>query len=262
MNIKIRNLGKRIKALEDFINEKAEFDENELLEWISKSTSLFLEIGVNNEIVRGFMKTFEFSPTDRRGIGRIKPDIGPFTYRGENYRMDSGLFSWSSAMPSQDIFYVRVAFTAAKAILRREQDEERLVPKFMINLLSEENKYPHIVSSLELIEQSYSSRDKDGLVKNSLTLLDTILNLENTIKEKSLSKKLVILINDRLIREKFGVDKELIFALDRSRLIRNHKSVHKNKPIEYDIPFLVAVGCAYLIIMLLEYTIATGEFIK
>ena len=60
------------------------------------------------------------------------------------------------------------------------------------------------------------------------------------------------------VREKFGVPKEFCYALNNSRLLRNIKSVHKTRPMRYDIPFLVVLGSAYLIIMFLEMTIATG----
>lgn len=267
MNLKIEQLKSRLEKLEACIDGKKVFRDHELLAWIAASVAFLSEVGVNNEIINGFMRTFEFK---RLGDLGEKPRIGPFVYNydfdnkdGElGYKLESNSLFFGDNKPSRDIFYIRVAFTAAKAKLNREQEEERITPRFLIDSLSQDSKYSHVVSSLELIEQAYKDKSPDGLVKNSTTLLDSILDLDGTLKAKEeVSKKLRVLMTDRGIREKFGVERELIFALNNSRLIRNLRSVHKDRPLKYDIPFIVAVSCAYLVVVLLENTLSHGELI-
>jgi len=267
MNLRIEQLKNQLKKLEDYINSKAVFQKQELLLWIATTIAFLSEVGINSEIVNGFMRTFEFKNL-RCGL-RGKPEIGPFVYdfdindRESGYKLENNFFSFDTGKPSQDIYYVRVAFTAIRAKLNREQEEERLVPKFIIDCLSNNGKYGHIISSLELIEQSYSNKDTDGLVKNSITLLGSILDLDDQLKDKgSLSRKLSMLNNNKVICAKFGIEKEYIFALNNSRIVRNIKSAHKNLPLKYDMPFVITSGFAYLIVMFLEITIATGEILK
>ncbi|MFH1564446.1 MAG: hypothetical protein ABIC82_01190 [bacterium] len=160
MNLKSQEYKKRAEALKQFIDNKTVFQEKELLDWISQCVSLFAELKVNDEIIREFMKTFEFEIDDI--MGNFNKKISPFRY-------DSGISSFNSnpresgyyfgngfcKYPSQDVYYIKLAFTASEAIIEKIGDEEHLVSKVIINSLSEDIKYKHIVSSLELMEKYY-----------------------------------------------------------------------------------------------------------
>lgn len=258
MNIKIEQLKKRLDSLEKFLDTKKCFQKSDLICWISGCVSLFVEIGVSEEIINKFMKTFEFE----EGLGNIS--IGPFCFSYGSG--DSGYSYINSDIQdnlSRDIYYVNIAFTAAKAILQREQDEERLIPKFLITTISENGKYSNIFSSLELLERFYQEKNSDGLFKESATLLSSVLSLSPELKDKKdLGPMLMCLIDNEDVRKKFGIDPDFARALNNSRLIRNFKSVHKELPIKYDISFLVSLSCAYLVILFLEITISVGEIIK
>lgn len=267
-NLKIEAYFQRLEKLEDFLDSKETFSDSELIAWITAAVTLLSEIGVSPEVVSSFMRAFEFETTRESGLGK-HPRIGPFTYDydyrggGSGYRLPSGFFSFGHRRASQDIYYVRIAFALARSVLRREQQEEWLVSRPLINSLSSNREYSHIVSSLELLQKAFVEKNSDGLAKNSITLLDSILDLDKGLRSKGkVSKKLTVLMNDPTIRIRFGIEKEFVFALDNSRIIRNLRSAHKGKPLKYDIPFIVAVGCAYLVIILLENTVSHGELIN
>lgn len=260
MNVKIEQLQNRLERLEKFIISKEYFQKKELISWISSCVSLFTELGVSNEIISKFMETFEFDDSVTNWN-----KIGPFLYsiKGEN----SGFryFRGSSYKSIIENYYVNIAFTTSKVILKHERDEERLVPKFLISAISENGKYSNILSSLELLERFYQEKNEDGLLKESITLLSSILSIVPKLKDKKdLGPMLMCLVEkeNEDIRKKFGVDPDFIRALNNSRLIRNSKSVHKELPIRYDIPYLVSLSCAYLVILFLEITMSTGDVIK
>jgi hypothetical protein len=266
-NLQIKRYKNRLDELEKFIDRTEPFQGQDLLKWISAMITLLVELKVDSNILSGFMKTFEIS-NDRDLVG-MYPKIGPFEYeydygyggqtkRESGYRIIGNTFNLRK--PSGWIYYVRIAFVSARSILDGLQNENKIVPKFLIDLLSQNVKYSHIVSSLELIEQAYDSKTTDSLVKNSITLLDSVLDLDEKLKlAGKLSKKLTILNSDSTIRDKFSVSKEFVFALDNSRLVRNMQSVHKAPLLKYDIPFIVATSCAYLVVVFLENTLAKGD---
>jgi hypothetical protein len=111
------------------------------------------------------------------------------------------------------------------------------------------------VSSLELVQHKYENIDSEGLITESITLLNSALDWDAELKEKDkLGAKLSILIQNSTKRESFGVSEDLVKALNSARIIRNEKIVHKNNPLKYELPFLIATTFAYLVIFFVECT--------
>lgn len=261
MNLKAQEYREKLRSLVDFIDSKTVFQEDELLGWVLQCVSLFTELKINDEIIRGFMDTFEFDISE----DHLKK-IGPFFYHYDWDKEKESGYSLRGILihfkyPSQDIYYVNLAFNAIAAVIRNIEDENRLVIKPIINSLSKFTEYKHIVSSLELMEKYYQDKDADGLIKNSLTLLDSIFELEQQLSSKDLCNKLRTICADIQLMKNFGISKELVFALDNDRLIRNVLT-HKKLPIKLNIPFLVSLGCAYLVIMVLESAMYAGVYFK
>ena len=96
----------------------------------------------------------------------------------------------------------------------------------------------------------------------SLTFLDSILNFNNTLKKEKSKGKLNCLIDNKDERKKFGVSKDFVEALNNNRVIRNEEVIHKDLPLKYNIPFLVSLSFAHLVLLFLEVTIITGKIIK
>jgi len=272
-NIKIEQLKKELKKMWSFFNKSQEYSELEILNWVADSIVLLTKIGVSEIIIKGLIETFEKEEIEKKeipidttffGSGVMRYNqLGPFVCE-KTYNAGNNKYVYIGS----PIIHIKIAYRAAKSILEKGTEEERIVPKYLIKTLEESGNYKNIVSSLELVQTSYEKRDSDSLVKNSITLLDSILDLDESLKtKKEISKKLRILKTDKDVKKKFGVMDDFIIALDNSRIIRNLKSVHKNELVNcnvkfYDIPFMVAVTSTYLIIIFLEITISTGELIK
>ncbi|MDF1498750.1 MAG: hypothetical protein P1P85_05385 [Patescibacteria group bacterium] len=247
--IEIEQLEKEINHLDNF------FEENKIIEWIAHCVALFSKIKVNNEIISNFLKFFGGFRIRKNemnfGINSVIYEFGPFSksQKDNHYELTGSLY------------YKKIAFTSARVILKSKQEEEKLVPRWLIKELPIK-KYSNLISSLELIEKSYQDKSADGLVKNSLTLLDSILNLDNKLKEKEPRGKLNCLIDNKNEREKFGVSRDFVTALNNNRVIRNEEVIHKDLPIKYNIPFLVSLSFAHLVLLFLEITITTGKIIE
>ena len=198
-NIEIEQYNEKLKELGHFIVSKDEFIEKEIINWIADCVVVFSEIGVNGIIIDDFLKfcgykTEKIKVTEsmliiqnshHKQYVEVK-HLGPFREIVE----DTG--SRIPTIPTvrhgcyklhDSSYYVRVAFAAAQAIFKKKIEEEKIVHNWIINYFSDD-KYSHVLASLELIEKAYQDRNSDGLLSNTITLLDSILNFDNELKEK------------------------------------------------------------------------------
>lgn len=261
--MKIQQLQTELKDLLGFL-EKDSVSDIEVIRWVSHCAAFFTKIHMQESVISSFLGMFAPFPLSEKNEGTpsFASYIGPFVRGsgdgGYSYRKRS-LMSLQSVRAR--MIYVDVAFETAKVIIEDFEESQQLVPKSLITFFEKQVSYSHIYSSLKLMEQNFVARDADGLSKNSMTLLESILELESTLKGKDLSMKLRNLCADPKLLNQFGVRKEIIHSLDNSRLVRNQLSAHKDIPIEYNIPFAVALGMAYLVVMFLQITMATGILI-
>lgn len=269
-NIKIKQLKKKLEKQWKFFEDNNLYSEMKILGWVADSVVLLNEIGVSDIIIKGFIESFQL--VERKAndgpytSSKTVRELGPFI--SEEFHSGSlSVYKYSDTRTYKNA-NIKIAYRSAMAILDKEIEDEKIVPKWLVNELEDNGNYDNIISSLEQIQSKYENRDSDGLTKNTITLLDSILDLDKELKvERVMSKKLIKLEDDTKIKDRFGVAKEFILALNNSRIIRNIKSVHKNGKTEYnikfyDIPFLVSVTFAYLVITFLEITISTGVLIK
>jgi len=247
----LQQLNKKLKKLSVFLLEDKRRTEDEIMFWVSDCVAFFSLLKINDVIISDFIKFYK-PIEEKEGPFPIKRIMGNF----ENKVLSSYYDNVAGS------YLAEIAFNSAKSILSRKQEDERLVPNWLIRIFSDK-KYSGLKSSLVLLETSYENNDSDGIIKNSIVLLECILDLDSTLsKKETLSKKLRELLSNQILLGNFGVSKEFIVSLDNIRLVRNIKSVHKTKDINYNIPFLVSVNNAYLVILFLEIATATGSIIN
>ena len=269
-NIQIKQFNKRLDKLEKFAKDQEEnYKEPEIIDWISDCINVFYEIGVDTVIIRHFLDYFSFGFTDIEITGDLQrlmrkdkefekvKSIGPFfevmkdelDYNPGGPRISSGEYSLKGSF-----YYAKVAFSAARNVLKSKIEEKRIVPFWLIEQTAKQDDTKHLASSLELIENKYKHRDSDGLATESVTLLDSILKLDTELKTKSrIGDRLRSLIEDLKKLERVpGVSKDLAIGPNCGRIIRNEKIIHKNTPVKYDFPFLIATSFAYLVLFFIE----------
>ncbi|MEK7072784.1 MAG: hypothetical protein AAB969_04385, partial [Patescibacteria group bacterium] len=168
----------KLNKLRNFFDGRDRFTQNEIIDWVAECTATFTDIGVNESVISkfleffsikskkiefeyGHLETFMNPKKDKysvavQTIGAFEQEVIETAGLGENgvsnmYKLTSGLY------------YARVAYSTAQAILKRKLDEERLVPRWLLNVFSENEKFSNLFSSLELIESNYQDKDADGI---------------------------------------------------------------------------------------------------
>jgi hypothetical protein len=273
-NIQVEQFNKKLKDLGAFTKDKKKYSELEIIDWVAECIGVFYEIGVDTVVVRHFLDYFSFGTAEltenpvyvmARTTDVYKTKcIGPFyeaTHQesgSSSKRVSSGHYTLEGSF-----YYARIAFASARKILENKNQERKIVPIWLIDRTREYDELRHITSSLELIEEKYEKFDANGLATEATTLLQSVLDLnkDNTSKDK-LGSKLNSLVEDEKKREDFGVSKDLVIGLNCARLIRNEKVVHKDVPLKYEIPFMVTVSFAYLVLFFVECAILKGKIIN
>lgn len=273
--LQIKKYRNKLNRLGKFVsNHNGPFKESEIIDWISESVNVFYEIGVDSVIIKHFLdyyntRTVEvivepnFSfPGAKEKIERITA-IGPFHEEIPSLYFGHKPYKTGNYVLSGSFYYAKVAFSSARRVLENNIEEKRIVPLWLIEQISENDKISHLASSLELIENKFEQKDVDGLITESVTLLDSILNLDPVLKlKRNIGSKLSSLIDDNKQENIFGVDGDFLRGLNCGRIIRNKKVIHKNIPLKYNLPFLVATSFAYLVIFFTECAILNGKVIK
>jgi hypothetical protein len=254
MNPKIERLRAELKRLRAFSGEAHAI--HEVTNWVGDCAALFTTIRVPDAIVQCFMETFRPSPSNELGA---VIEIGPFKATRDGYKIQDG-FLYDTV--HANAIYIKVAFRTAANIIEELEEEESLVSSTLINLLQENTALNPITASLTALENNFQNRDAVGMTSNSIALLSSIFDLESTLKGRDLSKQIALVRCNDTLQKKFGIEKDVLYAIDNSRLIRNYKVSHKTLPIPYDIPLAVSLGSAHLILMVLFMTMAAGELIK
>jgi hypothetical protein len=277
--IQIKQFNEKLNELERFAQDTDKtHKESEIIDWISECINVFYEIGVDSVIIRHFLNYFSLGSTDvevrddfRKLFNRSKEfekvkNIGPFfeimedesDFDPNGLRVGTGEYSLRGSF-----YYAKVAFSSARNVLNNKIEERRIVPSWLAECLLENNDVSQLTTSLELIENKYKQRDSHGLTTESVTLLQSVLNLDPDLAKKNrLGGKLNSLIEDKEKRKKFGTSKDLIMGLNCERIIRNEKVIHKDTPLKYELPFMIATSFAYLVLFFVECAILNGKIIK
>lgn len=263
--IQLKQFKERLEILSKFTQDKNQitYKESKIIDWISDCINLFYEIGVDSIIIRNFLDHFR-SKTERveydyMGSKKeiIVNAIGPF-----QEEMTGGMFHHKTGnyILSGSFYYAKVAFSSARNVLKNKTLEKRIVPFWLIEQTSLEDSIKHLSPSLELIENKYEDMDAQGLIIESNTLLDSVLNLDSELRtKKDIGTKLSSLRDNDLKRESFGVSRDIIIGLNCGRILRNVKVIHKNTPIKYEFPFLISTSFAYLVLHFVECAILNGK---
>lgn len=231
------------------------FTESEILEWVAESVVIFTELNVNDVVVENFLDFFKLKIEYKEN--ETEKRIGPFVTVGSMSKE-----YWLSNII--DFNHAKIAFGCARKNIEKIENENRLVPKYLSNSFKNDENYKQIGFILESLEDSYVNADVDDIISKSFNLVEEILNIDEDFKNSKIGvkDKLDILIKNPSKREKFGIDNQVIDALNNFRVIRNKKVVHNNMPIKSNIPMISAISIASLSILFLEVVFANNKIIK
>lgn len=249
-NLKTGNLSKELDELERYFFENDSYIIDEIMEWSTKCIIMFELLNIE----KGYINKFA-----NRVNPQFKLNDGFGLYIGLD-QVNPNLLQIIERLPDRE-YDIRLVFNMARKKLEIFEEEQKLVPKFIFNNLPASQEFEVIKALLQSVEKSYTKKNPNELLSSSRTLMDEIFNLDSSLAGKDLSNKIRFLNTNQQLSKKFGINKEFLFGLDNSRLIRNTKLQHPKKIVSHEITFAIAVSCAFLVVTLLEFTIAAGELI-
>lgn len=251
MHHKAKYWGKILDELEKRVTTKAELSREEMKTWVADIVLCLSVLKVPSEIITGLLEMFRPLEDDR-----IDKHASPYSYWQNSARMKDRV---------DGFLYVSVAFKTARAQVQNIEENERLVPQSLIDLLRTDGQYSAIETALESTEKSYSSGDIQNLLAASQSLLQALVNLDSTLLAKDkdgIKKQLNCLMSDETLLQNFGCDRELIETLHGFRYLRNRLSQHQKNTGMWTLPISIGYGFAALVLYLLHLTIARGVLIK
>lgn len=151
---------------------------------------------------------------------------------------------------------IKVAFNVAKNIIDNYEYDERIIPKTIMNEFDNE-KNQNMLITLKSIQNFYEKGDKKGLMTSLVTATDLLLKLIPEVAKFKINKKLSTIYDDKVLQEKYALNKEVIWSLNNSRIIRN-EDIH-NPLEENNTTLLEAVGYAHMLVLLISSTMASGK---
>ncbi len=257
MNLKTEQLKKELKYVDDFFNQAKlgkSFHGPELREWIIRATTLFSVLKVEPHIVGLFLKGVSFKEE------KEKHAHGAFVYGLKGYSLKPSILK--TPRNNQDIIYLEIPLNIAKIAINNLEEEEKLIPSYIIKSLSYD-KFQLLKISLELIEDKFQKKEWGDIMSPLVQALDQVLNLipeKELQKENSAKAKLETIFVTKDLYTKYVADnKDIIWSLNNSRVIRNTIEHKKEEYGNLPISQLEVVGYVHLLLILLSTIFASGN---
>ena len=276
VNIKVNKWRKKHKELFNFLDNKKATGE-EIRTWISDCVAYFTEIKMQPNIITYFIERFDYydkivelennekilAPIyegyhDNRKKTKHEIGIGPFPFDGDGYIIKDNNNRLSPKFANKgQMTMISVAFKVAEKLIDDYEDEERIIPKYILNEFNT-TKNQKIYISLKSIQESYEKRSSKNILAPIITTTELVCKLIPELdNQKELSKKINKLYSDKLIYEKYKIDKEVIWALNNSRIIRNCDIHYPQK--ENNTTMFEAVSYCHILILFITGIISSGE---
>lgn len=161
---------------------------------------------------------------------------------------------------STHLFTIKTVFKAAGKKIEMIEDEERIIPRFILNYFEKNDPDGHIYAALSSIDRATMENNTKELTTSANSLLDNLLsNIPELVDKKHLNQKLNYLNSNHDVAEANGVSKEMVIAFNNSRIIRNDDLTHP-KAGAPSVPYIVALSYAYLVVFQLKLMLSKGKF--
>jgi hypothetical protein len=152
---------------------------------------------------------------------------------------------------------ILVSFKVAENIINNYEEEERIIPKTLLKEFNTE-KTQDIYVSLNSVQSSYEKRSSKNILTPVITTTELICKLIPELKNKpQIKDKLNKIYSEETILKKYNIDKEIVWALNNSRIIRNY-DIHNPKKDNHTTLY-EAVGYCHLLVLFISSLLASGE---
>jgi len=255
MNTKLEKLKTKQAEIETFF-EKAKTKVimgPELRKWIVDSVTHFAEIGINENLIDLFLNSCAYRK-DKEG----KRSHGVFEFRllKKGYVLED--YGRSKDI-SPFIVPIHVALSVSRMLVDKYEEEERIIPKSLTNIFQTE-KHHSIKLALESIESNYQTKDPRGMMGPLVTATELICKLIPEIADEiNVNACLRRLYEEKALRDKYRINKDVVWSLNSARIIRNEEVIHAKPEHEGNISIYEAVGYTHLLVLFADSLLASGQ---
>lgn len=255
MSAKLEELKKKQSEIETFF-EGAKIKPvsgEKLRNWIVDSVTHFTDVGVNTQIISLFLESCEFGRDDNN---RVSHGIFKFRLLKRGYVLD---YEGDSGEHNPYIIPVQIALRVSRLIVDKYEDEERIVPLSLINLFDTERNQ-HIKISLMSVNSNYQTKNSSGMIGPLITATEGICKMIPELQnEENVGKCLRRLHEEKSLLGKYNINRDVVWALNAARLIRNEKIVHPKSEHDGVVTLYEVVGYAHLLVLFTDSLLASGE---
>jgi hypothetical protein len=244
----------RLYAFLKLDNDGQTYTPSEIRIWVGECTSIFLVLNLPDTLVNKFLQSFDSKNIDYDNGGAFMRLNG-----NPDYIYRTGF--------RDRLYYFDLVFKVAFEIVNQLEEQNRFVPKYLIELIRNIGNTT-LESLLDELENAYTSLDGQKLITTANSIVDLLLDLQIVLKAKrNLGSKLTTLIDrsNSIIRSDFGDESQIMdiaIALNNSRVIRNTRMIHPHGILSTSISSAQAISYSSLVILFLEITLSTGKLLK
>lgn len=275
--IQMKKWNERQLKLRNFLSKTEPVWGDEIREWIAESIVHFTEIGVPQNIVSYFLEKMEHvsikgekipdSPLVFVGVQPVlnkeeeNSFIGPFQYiKNEGYQINSENRLTNKSGGKVKMTPVLVAFEVAQNLINTYKDSNSIVPNILITELEKYTETKALSLSLKTIQTNFEKNNMNSMLTGVTTSTELTLNqiseLTNCTK---LKPKIQKAYDTKAIYIKYSINREVLWALNNSRIIRNHNEhglSTSNNTTTYE-----AISYTHLLCLLISSILSSGNLI-
>lgn len=254
MSPKVIELQKKQKEIEDFFyieTASNEVDGPVLRKWIVEAIVHFVNVGVDPTIINIFFEGLRFNDDGSRvthgayskshfgGYKRkfllVKPENNPYTTP------------------------IEIALKVSRLLVDKYEDSEKIIPKSLLALFNDEKNLP-IKLAFEGIESNYQSGNAKGMASSVVTAIDLLTaGIDELTDIKSLKIRLEKLHQSKELFEKYEINREIIWALNTARIVRNYEVEHLDLASSGEVIMREAVGTAHILVLFANSLFASSK---
>jgi hypothetical protein len=273
-DLKIKRWRVTHKKLFEFLDRKIATG-NEIRDWVADCVVYFSEVNIQENIINNFINKLDYYEVkkveDKNNLqtdyifnihkeekDNLISGIGPFPSVENGYviTFNNNRLSPKYADKTQ-MTIIFIAFKVAERILDNYEEEETIVPNYILEEFNTE-KTQDIYLSLKSIQTAYEKRSSKNIVTPIVTTTELVCKLiPELVNKRDISEKLNKIYSDEKILKKYMINKEIVWALNNSRIIRNY-DIHYPKK-ENHTTLYEAVGYCHLLILFISSLLASGE---
>ena len=204
---------------------------------------------------RSFVLASIYDIQDEEDKYHHETGIGPFVLNSDDYR--SFITPEQKRIDQTKMTPVLVAFNVAENIINNYEEEERIVPRAILNEFDNESTRG-IHLALESIQNSYEKKSAKDMLTPIVTATDLICNLIPELAGiKDVGPKIKKIYETEKIYSKYNINREVLWSLNNSRIIRNY-DIHKPEKFNHT-SLHEAVGYTHLLILLISSLFSSGN---